>query len=80
MGLEPAAEEMLGGTAGYTVVEVFGGAANAFAVHQANTNAEADLNSKGKYLKVFMLNSKVKSKKAQAPLTAPIGYGLMMLK
>jgi len=65
MGLEPDAEEILGGTAGYTVVDVLGGAANALALHPANTNNAADLNSTEKYLKVFMLNSKVKSKKTK---------------
>jgi len=34
-------------------------------LHPANTNNAADLNSTEKYLKVFMLNSKVKSKKTK---------------
>ena len=53
---------MLGGTAGYTVVDVKGCAENAVIATDATTTSTAVLNNAGRYLKVLMVNSKGETK------------------
>lgn len=62
MGLAPDDDEILGGTAGYTVVDVKGGAANTVIATDAATLSAAVLNNSGRYLRVFMVNSKGETK------------------
>jgi hypothetical protein len=57
MGLEPELE-ILGGTDGYTVIEVVGGSASTAAALHREIASTAVLTKPGKHLQAFMVNSK----------------------
>ena len=80
MGLEPEVE-ILGGTDGYTVVEVVGGSASTAAAPHKETASAAVLTKPGKHLKAFMVNSKGKTIDLNSRLASHCTLsGITMLK